>query len=64
MTIDALEHLNRMITVGGEGRCRVGEVQLQYNSNYLISPGWLASIAEDDTIMNATLLYLLYYENE
>ena len=30
---------------------------IAYSSNCLISPGWLASIAEGDSIINATLLY-------
>ena len=29
---------------------------IAYSSNCLISPGWLASIAEDNVITNATLL--------
>ena len=34
----------------------VGWVMIANSSNCLISPGWLASIAEGDSIINATLL--------
>ena len=34
-----------------------GWVMIANSSNCLISPGWLASIAEGDSIINATLLY-------
>ena len=37
----------------------IGWVMIAYSSNCLISPGWLASIAEGDSTLNATLLY--YY---
>ena len=33
---------------------------IAYSSNCLISPGWLALIAEGDSIINATLLYFLH----
>ena len=33
---------------------------IAYGSNCLISQEWLASLAEGDSIINATLLYLLY----
>ena len=36
-------------------------VMIANSSNCLISPGWLASFAEGDSIINATLLYLLLY---
>ena len=39
----------------------IGWVMIAYSSNCLISQEWLASIAEGDSIINATLLYLLYY---
>ena len=32
-------------------------VMIANSSNYFISQGWLASIAEGDSIINATLLY-------
>ena len=35
----------------------IGWVLIAYSSNCLISPGWLASIVEGDSIINATLLY-------
>ena len=35
----------------------IGSVMIAYRSNYLISQEWLASIAEGDSIINATLLY-------
>ena len=35
----------------------IGWVMIANSSNCLISPGWLASIAEGDSIINATLLY-------
>ena len=35
----------------------IGWVMIAYSSNCLISPGWLASIAEGDSIINATLLF-------
>ena len=35
----------------------IGWVMIAYRSNCVISPGWLASIAEGDSIINATLLY-------
>ena len=34
----------------------IGWVMIANSSNCLISPGWLASIAEGDSIINATLL--------
>ena len=37
----------------------IGWVMIAYSSNCLISQEWLASIAEGDSIINATLLYLL-----
>ena len=37
----------------------IGWVMIAHSSNCLISQGWLASIAEGDSIINATLLYLL-----
>ena len=37
----------------------IGWVMIAYSSNCLISQEWLASIAEDDSIINATLLTLL-----
>ena len=36
-----------------------GWVMIANSSNCLISPGWLASIAEGDSIINATLLVLI-----
>ena len=36
----------------------IGWVMIAYSSNCLISQEWLASIAEGDSIINATLLYL------
>ena len=38
----------------------IGWVMIAYSSNCLISQEWLASIAEGDSIINATLLTLLY----
>ena len=38
----------------------IGWVMIAYSSNCLISQEWLASIAEGDSIINATLLY--YYK--
>ena len=35
----------------------IGWVMIAYSSNCLISPGWLASVAEGDSIINAALLY-------
>ena len=35
---------------------------IQFKLSHNISPGWLASIAEGDRIINATLLYLLTTE--
>ena len=35
----------------------IGWVMIAYSSNSLISQEWLASIAEGDSIINATLLY-------
>ena len=35
----------------------IGWVMTAYSSNCLISQEWLASIAEGDSIINATLLY-------
>ena len=35
----------------------IGWVMIAYRSNCLISPGWLASTEEGDSIINATLLY-------
>ena len=35
----------------------IGWVMIANGSDCLISPGWMASIAEDDSIINATLLY-------
>ena len=40
----------------------IGWVMIANSSNCLISPGWLASIVEGDSIINATLL--LYHESE
>ena len=40
----------------------IGWVMIAYSSNCLISKGWLASIAEGDSIINATLLYLALEE--
>ena len=37
----------------------IGWVMIANSSNCLINPGWLVSIAEGDSIINATLLYLL-----
>ena len=37
----------------------IGWTMIAYSSNCLISPGWLASTAEGDSMINATLLYLL-----
>ena len=37
----------------------IGWVMIANSSNCLICPGWLASIAEGDSIINTTLLYLL-----
>ena len=37
----------------------IGWVMIAYSSNCLISQEWLASIADGDSIINATLLYLL-----
>ena len=37
----------------------IGWVMIVYSSNCFISPGWLASIAEGDSIINATLLYYI-----
>ena len=41
----------------------IGWVMIAYSSNCLISQEWLASIAEGDSIIKATLLYftLLYF---
>ena len=39
----------------------IGWVLTVYSWNCLISPGWLASIAEGDSIINATLLYYHLY---
>ena len=39
----------------------IGWVMIAYSSNCLISQEWLASVAEGDSIINATLLTLLYY---
>ena len=39
----------------------IGWVMIAYSSNCLISQEWLASIVEGDSIINATLLYLLIY---
>ena len=36
----------------------IGWVMIANSSNCLTSPGWLASIAEGDSIINATLLYI------
>ena len=35
----------------------IGWVMIAYSSNCFISQEWLASIAEGDSIINATLLY-------
>ena len=35
----------------------IGWVMIPYSSNCLISPGWLASLAEGDSIINSTSLY-------
>ena len=40
----------------------IGWIMIAYSSNCLISQGWLASIAEGDSIINATLLYLALEE--
>ena len=40
----------------------IGWVMIAYSSTSLISQGWLASIAEGDSIINATLLYLVLEE--
>ena len=40
----------------------IGWVMIAYSSNCLISQGWLASTAEGDSIINATLLYLALEE--
>ena len=37
----------------------IGWVMIAYGSNCLISQEWLASFAEGDSIINATLLYYL-----
>ena len=37
----------------------IGWVMIAYSSNCLISQEWLASIAEGDSIINATLLYYI-----
>ena len=37
----------------------IGWVMIAYSSNCLISKGWLASIAEGDSVINATLLYYM-----
>ena len=42
----------------------IGWVMIAYSSNCLISQEWLASIAEGDSIINATLLYLLQQRNK
>ena len=39
----------------------IGCVMIANSSNCLISLGWLASIAEGDSIIKATLLTLLVY---
>ena len=41
----------------------IGWVMIANSSDCLISPGWLASIAEGDSIINATLLLyeFIYY---
>ena len=38
----------------------IGWVMIAYSSNCLISQEWLASIAEGDSIINATLLYFTF----
>ena len=38
----------------------IGWVMIAYSSNCLISQEWLASIAEGDSIINATLLIIAY----
>ena len=40
----------------------IGWVMIAYSSNCLISQEWLASIAEGDSIINATLLYYLKWK--
>ena len=40
----------------------IGWVMIAYSSNCLIGQGWLASIAEVDSIINATILYLALEE--
>ena len=40
----------------------IGWVMITYSSNCLISQGWLASIAEGDSIINATILNLALEE--
>ena len=40
----------------------IGWVMIAYRSNCLISQGWLTSIVEGDSIINATLLYLVLEE--
>ena len=40
----------------------IGWVMIAYSSNCLINQGWLASIAEGDSIINATILYLALEE--
>ena len=40
----------------------IGWVMIAYSSNCLTSQGWLASIAEGDSIINATLLFTFYYQ--
>ena len=39
----------------------IGWVMIAYSSNCLINQEWLASIAEGDSIINATLLTLLTF---
>ena len=39
----------------------IGWVMIANSSDCLISQEWLASIAESDSIINATLLYFTYY---
>ena len=41
----------------------IGWVMIANSSNCLISPGWLASIAEGDSIINATLVYFTSIEH-
>ena len=38
----------------------IGWVMIAYNTTCLRSPLWLASIAEGDSIINATLIYFTY----